>query len=92
MVVKGILALTGADRVTDAWRMFVSADDQIGLKGNPVAGKTLPASHEIVRKIIEQLTASGIPKRNIIIWDRREHQLHETGYSEEDYPGIGSKN
>ena len=88
MVERGMLALTGKKKITDAWKMFVTPHDRIGLKVNPVAGKTLTTSHEIVKATIKQMVAAGVPIENIIIWDRREHQLHETGYTGENYPGI----
>ena len=31
---------------------------------------------------------AGIPRRNIIIWDRREEQLFEAGFTHEEFPGI----
>mgnify|MGYP000104496047 FL=1 len=38
--------------------------------------------------MIEQLLEAGIPKENIVLWDRREFQLHEAGFTPEAYPGI----
>jgi len=88
MVEKGMLALTGKKKIADAWRMFVSPGDRIGLKVNPIAGKSLTTSIEIVTAVIQQLESSGIPKENILIWDRREHQLHEAGFTADNFPGI----
>ncbi len=88
MLTKGLLTLTGAKDVIAAWRMFVDTADIIGLKVNPVAGVQLSTSIEIVKAIIQQLEEVGIPKKNIVIWDRREYQLHETGFTENNFPGI----
>jgi len=88
MLEKGMLALTGADNIANAWKNFVTPKDRIGLKVNPVAGKTLTTSLEIVNAVIKQMESAGIPRENIIIWDRREFQLHETGYTDENFPGI----
>lgn len=88
MLEKGMLALTAASSLTAAWREFVSPEDRIGLKVNPVAGKQLSTSPELVTVLIEQLVQSGIPRRNLIIWDRREFQLHEAGFTEKNFPGI----
>ncbi|MBU2650130.1 MAG: DUF362 domain-containing protein [Bacteroidetes bacterium] len=88
MLKEGILALTGATTLADAWRQFVNPDEIIGLKVNPVAGKPLTTSHAVTKSIVRQLQEAGIPKENIVIWDRRLMQLHETGYTEENYPGI----
>lgn len=83
-----MLDLTGKRSVKKAWRKFVSPDDIVGLKVNPVAGKLLTTSHELVKAVIAQLERAGIPRENIVIWDRREMELHETGFLPENYPGI----
>ncbi len=88
MLEKGILHLTGEKKLKKAWRQFVGKDEIIGLKVNPVAGKPLSTSHAVTKSIIKQMLEAGIPKENIVIWDRREMQLHEAGFNEENYPGI----
>lgn len=88
MLEEGMLTLTGERKLKKAWRQFVDKDEIIGLKVNPVAGKPLSTSHAVTKSVIKQLEESGVPRKNIVIWDRREMQLHETGYNEENYPGI----
>ena len=53
-----------------------------------MAGKLLTTSHAVTQSIVKQLEEAGIPRKNLVIWDRREMQLHETGYTSENYPGI----
>lgn len=88
MVKSGMLNLTGVKDISDAWRMFVSPKEIIGLKVNPVAGTLLSTSLEITQVIIQQMEKAGIPKKNIVIWDRREFELHEVGFTEKKFPGI----
>jgi hypothetical protein len=88
MLRKAMLELTGASNVSDAWRMFVSPADRIGLKVNPVAGKLLSTSLEIVMSMTGQLIEAGIPKNQILIWDRREEDLNEVGFKSVDFNGI----
>lgn len=88
MIAQSMLALTGEKNLKKAWRMFVSPGERIGLKVNPVAGKTLSTSHAVVKSVIKQLTESGIDKKYITIWDRREMELTDTGFTAENYPGI----
>ena len=88
MLKASMLALTRQKSIEKAWRKFVSPKDIIGLKVNPVAGKLLTTSHAVTKAIVKQLEESGIPRKNMVIWDRREMQLHETGYTEDNYPGI----
>jgi len=88
MLAKGMLQLTGAETLSDAWKMFVDENDRIGLKVNPVAGPILTTSVEVTQAIVKQLEEAGIPQKNIIIWDRREEQLEEAGFTKEAFPGI----
>lgn len=88
MLAKSMLALTGEKKLKKAWRKFVSPGDRIGLKVNPVAGKGLSTSHELTKAIIQQLEESGIKRSQLTIWDRREFELKETGFTQENYPGI----
>ncbi len=88
MLEAAMLELTGATTVAEAWRYFVSDKDIIGLKVNPVAGKELSTSLEVTKAIIDQLTEAGIPKKNIVIFDRREFELTDAGFTAENFPGI----
>ncbi|KUO59728.1 hypothetical protein APF79_08360 [bacterium BRH_c32] len=88
MISKGMLELTGKSNLKDAWLEFVSPKDRIGLKVNPVAGPTLTTSIEVTQAIVKQLEETGVPRENIIIWDRREEQLFEAGFTNEAFPGI----
>jgi hypothetical protein len=88
MIAKGMLALTGKQNLKDAWKYFFNERDRIGLKINPVAGPTLSTSVEVTEAIIKQLQEAGIPKENIVIWDRREQQIFEAGFTKEKFPGI----
>lgn len=91
MITAGILALTGATDLKKAWQTFFSPGDRIGIKVNPVAGKELSTSLEVTREVISQLVEAGIPVKNILIWDRREFELEETGFTQENFPGIAIK-
>ncbi|MBN1415208.1 MAG: DUF362 domain-containing protein [Bacteroidales bacterium] len=88
MIKKAMLELTGQDDLEKAWRTFVSPGERIGLKVNPVAGKLLSTSHAVTRSVVKQLIESGIEKENIIIWDRRDMELKDVGFTAENYPGI----
>lgn len=88
MLERAMIELTGAATLQEAWLRFVTPEDYIGLKVNPVAGKLLSTSHAITRAVISQLEQAGIPRDRIVIWDRREFELHETGFTSEAYPGI----
>jgi uncharacterized protein (DUF362 family) len=88
MLKRSLTELTGKQSLKNAWQEFVSPDDIVGLKVNPVAGKMLSTSLQLTKTVIQQLIEAGIPKKNIIIWDRREFQLHEAGFNATNFPGI----
>ncbi len=88
MIARSMLELTGEKKLKKAWRKFVSPGERIGLKINPVAGKMLSTSHEVVKSVIRQLEESGIDRAQITIWDRREFELTDAGFTAENYPGI----
>lgn len=88
MVAKGMLTLTGSNNLKDAWLKFVSPNERIGLKVNPVAGPQLSTSVELTKAIVSQLELAGVSRSYIIIWDRREEQLFEAGFNHENFPGI----
>lgn len=88
MLKTSMLSLTGKTDLREAWLELVGPEDIIGLKVNPIAGKLLSTSHAVTQSIIKQLEEAGIPRKNLIIWDRREADLKESGFTEENYPGI----
>lgn len=88
MLAKGMLALTGALGVSEAWRMLVTPNEIVGIKVNPVAGKLLSTSPELVHVIIRQLEEAGIPQKNIVLWDRRAFEMAEVGFTAGAFPGI----
>jgi uncharacterized protein (DUF362 family) len=88
MIARSMLELTGEKKLKKAWRRFVGPGERIGLKVNPVAGKSLSTSHEVVKSVIAQLEESGIKRSQLTIWDRREFELTDVGFTPENYPGI----
>ena len=88
MVSEGLCQLTGEKSAEEALKKFIKPTDKVGLKVNPIAGKLMSTSHEIVAAVIELLEGIGLKREQIIIWDRFEFQLTDIGYTSENYPGI----
>jgi len=88
MFEKGLSSLTGKGG-TDSFPLFFSKDDIVGIKVNPVGPGTISTHHEVVEALIEWLVAGGLPRRNIIIWDRFDYMLKDAGFTAERYPGVG---
>lgn len=83
MVEKGIMQYTGQSNVADAWASIfpkLSQDDIVSIKVNCINWQSLPTHPEVVDAIVEGLVSAGIKENNIIIWDRTNWELRNSGY------------
>jgi len=87
MFEKGITELTGKS-LTKSFGLFFTKKDVVGLKVNPVGPGLISTRLELVDAVIDWLTSSGLPRQNIVIWDRFDYMLRDAGYTPERYPGI----
>ncbi len=87
MVDRGLVELTGAKTVADAWSLFVAPDDVVGLKVNTLSGPGCSTRHEVVNGVVAGLRLAGVKDSNIIIWDRFDSHLRRTGYAIQQRPG-----
>jgi uncharacterized protein (DUF362 family) len=87
-IAAGMQELTGEKDWAKAWKQFVGPKDIVGIKVNPIGGSILSTKPEVVDAVIEGLIAAGVPKTNIVIWDRRLFQLEEAGFTAARFPGI----
>jgi hypothetical protein len=85
---KGIAALTGADP-RKSFGLLFAANDVVGIKVNPVGPGLISTHLEVVDAIVDWLLAGGLPRKNIIIWDRFDFMLKDAGFTPDRYPGIG---
>ena len=85
---RGMAELTGEKKMGKAWAQFVGPKDVVGIKVNPIGEAILSTKPEVVDAIIEGLMAAGVPKTNIVIWDRRLFQLEAAGFTAARFPGI----
>lgn len=87
MFARGLQALTGQD-LTESFRLLFTRDDVVGIKVNPVGTGIIATHLEVVDAIIAWLVANGLPRQNIVIWDRFDLMLTEAGYTPERFPGV----
>jgi hypothetical protein len=88
MVKKGITQLTGKS-IKDSYGLFFNKNDIIGLKVNPVGPPLINTHPELVEAVINWLVANGMPRQNIIIWDRFDYMLADAGFTAARFPGVG---
>ena len=86
MVRDGLQALTGTD-LKKSFGLFFTTDDVVGIKVNPVGPGLISTRLEIVDAVIDWLTENGLPRKNIVIWDRFDYMLTDAGFTAERYPG-----
>ncbi len=87
MVERGLVELTGVERVADAWSLFVAPDDVVGIKINTLSGPGCSSRREVVNAVVAGLRQAGVKDSNIVIWDRFESHLRHTGYAIQQRPG-----
>jgi len=87
MFESGMRALTGksADK---SLPLFFTAKDVIGIKVNPVGPGLISTRVELVEVVVEWLAGNGVPKKNIVIWDRFDYMLTDAGFTPERFPGC----
>ena len=81
MLKKGLITFAGDSDFRDSIRRFYSPKDVIGMKVNCLAGKGASTHPEVALCFADLLKESGIPDKNIIIWDRANWELEEVGFS-----------
>jgi hypothetical protein len=87
MVAKGITTLTGKS-MKESFRLLIDPRDVVGLKVNPVGPPLINTRPEVVEAVIKWLVDNGVPKSNIVIWDRFDYMLRDAGFTKERFPGI----
>jgi hypothetical protein len=87
MVMTGLKKLTGKND-QESFSLFFEKDDIIGIKVNPVGAGLISTRLEVVDAVIDWLVKNGIPKKNIVIWDRFDYMLADAGFTAKRYPGI----
>ncbi len=87
MFTGGMEALTGKS-LADSFELFIEPEDIVGIKVNPVGAGLISTRLELVDAVIDWLEAGGLPRENIVIWDRFSSMLTEAGFTEERFPGI----
>ena len=87
MVEKGLTTLTGRDP-KGAFTLLFEPTDIVGIKVNPVGPPLIHTKPELTEAVIAWLVASGLPKQNIVIWDRFDYMLTDAGYTAARFPGI----
>ncbi len=80
MVDRGLCAFAGLADTGLVWRSLVASNDVVGFKVVSAPGALSGTRPVVVRALVESLLAAGHPAANIVIWDKREVDLHPAGW------------
>jgi uncharacterized protein (DUF362 family) len=77
---RAMQSFLNCDSPTEAWRKVVRPGEVVGLKVNCLAGRGISTNTQLVEAICERLQQAGIPKKDIVIWDRLNADLERAGF------------
>ncbi len=81
MVDQLVIAVTGQPTVTAAWRTLVSPKDRVGIKVATAGAPYCVAHLGVVEAIVEGIASAGVPRKQIIVWDRDTDTLRSAGFA-----------
>ncbi len=88
MLAKSMTTLTGAAKPEDAWRMFFTPSDVVGIKVNCSGAPRVCSNPVVVADIVRNLVATGVRPTNIYIYERFVDQLNSVGYDKYVPEGV----
>jgi uncharacterized protein (DUF362 family) len=77
---RAIQSIYDADSPIDAWKRIARPSEVVGLKVNCLSGRGNSTSTVLVEAVCERLQQAGIPRANIVIWDRLNSDLESAGF------------
>lgn len=80
MMRKGMMALTGAETPAEAWRVFFSPGDVVGVKLNPVGAPHVISAPEVFLEILDGLKMAGIKSADVVAYDRYKESFLDAGF------------
>lgn len=80
MLLTGLNALTGQKSQRIDFNGLFHKQEKVGIKINTISGKWLSTQPAVSLSLADMLTESGLMANNIIIWDRTNRELKDSGY------------
>jgi hypothetical protein len=78
-LIQGLVALTGVDHPVEAWRLFVSPGEAVGIKVVPNGHPGAPTSPELILEVIDGLQSAGIALMDMVVFDRYRRDFMTAG-------------
>ncbi len=80
MLSEGMRGLTGERSERSAWARFVKPEDVVGIKVNCSGAPRIMSAPEVVAGIVDNVIATGVPAKNIYIYERFMSQVRTVHY------------
>jgi hypothetical protein len=81
MVNRALMTFTSSPDIATAWqRLSITPQDVVGIKITTGGGPGLSTHPALVRAICDGLQAAGVPKTQIIIWDKFQDKMRPAGF------------
>jgi hypothetical protein len=82
MVNRALLTFTSSSDIGTAWtRLGITPKDIVGIKITTAGGPGMSTHPALVRAICDGLQAAGVPRTQIIIWDKFQDKMRPAGYA-----------
>jgi uncharacterized protein (DUF362 family) len=75
-----VQSIYDADSPVEAWKRIARPSEVVGLKVNCLSGRGASTNTVLVEAVCERLQQAGIPRTNIVIWDRLNSDLESAGF------------
>ncbi len=77
---RGFELLTGERDERQAALAVFRPDDRVGIKINTIGGREISTRPELSLALAGWISRNGPPEKNIIVWDRTNRELRDSGY------------
>ncbi len=76
----GIKILIQGKDPKECWRSLFLDKDRLGIKINTIGGRKISTQPEVSLSLADLISESGLSQDRIVIWDRTNRELRQTGY------------
>lgn len=88
MLDRGMRELVGCEEAIEAWRFLFQPGDLVGIKVVPVGKPDSISSYELVHEVVKCLGQAGVPRKDILVFDRYKVDFMAARYHEHMPEGV----
>lgn len=81
MVAALVASITQQADAVAGWKTLVKPTDRVGIKVATSGGRYFSTHRGVVAAIVDGLIAAGVPRTQIVIWDRQSTDLRTAGFT-----------